>query len=117
MTSLEIFNGSEYSIVQGKIGVYYNFCAASAGSYCYGDGSYSTNSPTSDPDPTTLQDAKEDICPKGWRLPTGGSDGEYNNLYMQYSSDAERFEMALKTPLSGYFTSGHSWSQDNEGRF
>ena len=36
---------------------------------------------------------------------------------MQYSSDAERFEMALKTPLSGYFTSGHSWSQDNEGHF
>ena len=63
-------------------GAYYNYCAASAGSYCY-----ETNAGVDDE--ATAIDAKEDICPKGWRLPTGGvvpSDGgqpdggEYSNL-------------------------------------
>ena len=36
-------------------GGYYNYCAASAGTVCDGD---------------TIEDAKQDICPKGWRLPT-----------------------------------------------
>ena len=38
-----------------EYGGYYNFCAASAGTVC-------NNS--------TEQDATQDICPKGWRLPT-----------------------------------------------
>lgn len=36
-------------------GGYYNYCAASAGTVC---------------NDTTEQDATQDICPKGWRLPT-----------------------------------------------
>ena len=36
-------------------GGYYNYCAASAGTVC---------------NDTTKQDATQDICPKGWRLPT-----------------------------------------------
>ena len=36
-------------------GGYYNYCAASAGTVCNN---------------TTAQDATQDICPKGWRLPT-----------------------------------------------
>lgn len=36
-------------------GGYYNYCAASAGTVCNN---------------TTEQDATQDICPKGWRLPT-----------------------------------------------
>ena len=36
-------------------GGYYNYCAASAGTVC---------------NDTTAQDAVQDICPKGWRLPT-----------------------------------------------
>ena len=36
-------------------GGYYNYCAASAGTVC---------------NDTTEQDADQDICPKGWRLPT-----------------------------------------------
>ena len=35
-------------------GGYYNYCAASAGTVC---------------NDTTKQDATQDICPKGWRLP------------------------------------------------
>lgn len=54
---------SGYSHTVGKVhysgdtttGVWYNFCAASAGTVCQG---------------TSAQDADYDICPKGWRLPT-----------------------------------------------
>ena len=38
-----------------EYGGYYNYCAASAGTVC---------------NDTTEQDALQDICPKGWRLPT-----------------------------------------------
>ena len=95
----------------GKIGVYYNYCAASAGSYCYGDGTSAG---------TSSGDATEDICPAGWRLPTGGGSGEYKALYTAYSSDNAAFVNALRTPLSGYFffnnlagdqgSSGYFWS-------
>ena len=113
----ETINGTT-SIAQGKIGVYYNYCAASAGSYCYGDGTASTGSPTSDPDTSTLLDVTEDICPAGWRLPTGGSSsGEFQALYTAYSSDANNFQTALSTPLSGYFYSGMAYGQGYYGFF
>ncbi|MBR2708773.1 hypothetical protein IKE98_00315 [Candidatus Saccharibacteria bacterium] len=73
------------------IGVYYNFCAASAGSYCYDE--YSAEN-----------DATEDICPAGWRMPTGGIGGEYDSLYGYYrgeSNPVEAFRLALHAPLSG----------------
>ena len=76
----------------GKIGVYYNYCAASAGSYCYASDAASGN-------------ASYDICPAGWRMPTGGSSGEYKALYTAYSSNVANFESALSTPLSGWFAS------------
>ena len=38
-----------------EYGGYYNYCAASAGTVC---------------NDTTKQDASQDICPKGWKLPT-----------------------------------------------
>ena len=92
------------SIVQGKIGVYYNYCAASAGSYCYSESSSSGN-------------AMEDLCPAGWRMPTGGSSGEFQNLYNQYSSgnpsQVAAFQIALNTPLSGNFASGTARGQGN----
>ncbi len=49
--------------VKWKAGVYYNFCAASAGSYCYND--YQDTEREG-----TLSSAEYDICPYGWRLPT-----------------------------------------------
>ncbi len=100
------------SLIQGKLGVYYNYCAASAGSYCYGNGTSNTGSPSSDPNTSTLQDVTEDICPAGWRLPTGYTDGEYQALYETYSSSSpsqvEAFETALSTPLVGQFDSGNA---------
>ena len=85
----------------GKIGIYYNFCAASAGSYCASSGS--TN-------------ATEDICPEGWRMPTGAN-GEYHALYLAYGSNAVDFMAALGTPLSGDFLSSSPGGQGSVGYF
>jgi uncharacterized protein (TIGR02145 family) len=106
---------TSYGSGSGEIGVYYNFCAASAGSYCYGNGTS---------EGTSSGDAGEDICPAGWRMPTGGADtvttdgkGEYRALYTAYSSNATNFRNALSTPLSGYFDSGSARGQGSYGRF
>ncbi|MBQ8156640.1 hypothetical protein IJ101_02530 [Candidatus Saccharibacteria bacterium] len=92
----------------GETGVYYNYCAASAGSYCYGNGTS---------EGTSSGDSTEDICPKGWRMPTGGSGGEYQTLYTAYSSNATNFKNALSTPLSGYFDRGSASIQGSYGYF
>ena len=52
-------------------GTSYNYYAASAGTIS-GD--------------VNSSNAQYDICPAGWRLPTGGSSGEYANLYSKYGS-------------------------------
>ncbi len=88
----------------GKIGVYYNYCAASAGTYCVDSDSGSGN-------------ATSDICPKGWRLPTGGSSGEFQALYTAYSSSASAMALALRTPLSGRFYDGQARDQGSLGYF
>ncbi|MBR3157066.1 hypothetical protein IKF20_01355 [Candidatus Saccharibacteria bacterium] len=95
---------TSYGAGSGKIGVYYNFCAASAGSYCYPGGSSTGN-------------ATEDLCPAGWRMPTGGNSGEYQALYTAYSSDATNFINALSTPLSGAFINGSANGQGTNGNF
>ena len=106
------------SIAQGKIGVYYNYCAASAGSYCWGgSGTSSSGSPSSDPNTSSLRDITSDICPYGWRLPTGSDSGEFQALYTAYSSNDTNFQTALSTPLSGYFSSGKAYLQGYNGRF
>ena len=95
---------TSYGSGSGKIGVYYNYCAASAGTYCYAEGSGTGN-------------ASYDICPKGWRMPTGGSGGEYQALYTAYSSNATNFKTALSTPLSGGFVNSSAYEQGSYGRF
>ncbi len=117
----ETINGKT-SIAQGKIGVYYNYCAASAGSYCWGGtGTSYAGSPSTDPVPDSIRDITDDICPYGWRLPTGGSTGEFQNLYAQYANGGPNqvtaFQTALSTPLSGYFYSGEAHQQGNRGNF
>ena len=88
----------------GKIGIYYNFCAASAGSYCYAENLSSGN-------------ASQDICPAGWRLPAGGASGEYKALFAAYSSNVANFQAALSTPLSGDFYSGSAYNRGSYGNF
>ena len=99
---------TSYGPGSGKIGVYYNYCAASAGSYCYDEGASTGN-------------AQYDLCPAGWRMPNGGSSGEYQALYNQYSSASEgqavAFRTALSTPLSGDFRLGSAHFQGTYGYF
>ena len=87
-----------------KIGVYYNYYAATAG----GIRSSSNSSNAS---------ADRDICPKGWRMPTGGSSGEYQALYTAYSSNYVNFQTALRTPLPGEFLGSSALNQGAYGRF
>ena len=81
-----------YGFGSGKNGVYYNYCAASAGSYCY-------------PGNAGVGNANYDICPAGWRLPMGGSESditnEFNNLYLAYNSDQNTYRAALSIPSAG----------------
>ena len=89
-----------------KVGGYYNYCAASAGSYCYGNGTSAG---------TSSGNAAEDICPKGWRMPTGNS-GEYQTLYSNSSYNTyTNYRSALRLPLSGYFNNGSARNQGSNG--
>ena len=108
-----------YGNGSGKIGVYYNYCAASAGSYCWGNGTSSTGSPESDPKSDTLYDIDADICPAGWHMPTTTSgSGEYYYLYnTAYSANQTNFKNALSTPLSGLFYDDSARNQGSFGGF
>ena len=102
---------TSYGAGSGKIGVYYNYCAASAGSYCYGNGTSSG---------TPSGDATEDLCPKGWRMPAGSYSGEYQALLTAYNNnktatDPNSFQYNLSTPLSGYVYSGSASGQGAYG--
>ncbi|MBQ6486816.1 hypothetical protein IJI89_00080 [Candidatus Saccharibacteria bacterium] len=87
-------------------GTLYNYYAASAGTITGG---------------TNTSDAQYDICPAGWRLPTGGSTGEFQALYAEYNSNA-----LMRAPvansgaafaLSGDFTNSTPTSQGNYGYY
>ncbi len=95
---------STNGVYQGNIGVFYNYCAASAGTIC------AANGPNND-------NASYDICPKGWRIPTSGASGEYQALYTTYSSNYTNFQTALRTPLSGNFGNGSAYNQGSDGYF
>ncbi|MBR3157430.1 hypothetical protein IKF20_03360 [Candidatus Saccharibacteria bacterium] len=100
---------TSYGNGSGKIGVYYNYCAASAGSYCY-------------PSSSSTGDATEDLCPAGWRMPTGSTAGEHGILYNIYNTtttatDTASLQYNLSTPLSGCFYSGSAYNQGTYGFF
>jgi len=113
-------------------GIYYNYCAASAGSYCYGNNTIdkATGSIAADKANTAI-DAEYDICPSGWRMPTGYSynatvrpdGGEYEALYSAYpfisggNSQYIRVRKALRLPLSGDFYNGTARWQGSLGFF
>lgn len=101
----------ESTVAEGKIGVYYNYCAATAGSYCYGDG---------DDSGTSVGNATEDLCPTGWRMPTGSNSSnssEYIDLINAYNDDYTEIQTALRTPLSGAIFDGHAQQQKTDGYF
>ena len=97
------FTTTSYGSGSGKIGVYYNYCAASAGYFCSGSSGGNLD---------------RDVCPKGWRMPTmSGGAGSYGYLYRTgYHGSAYSFRAALSTPLSGYCSSQCS-NQGSLGNF
>ena len=83
-----------------KVGGQYNFCAASAGSYCYGMPEAEPGHPSGN--------AVEDICPAGWRLPTSGENsGEFWNLFRAYNGNYSSFTDAFSFTSTSY---GYFWS-------
>jgi len=86
-----------YGEGSGKVGVYYNYCAASAGSHCYDIDTGSKN-------------AIYSICPSDWKLPSGGDSGDFKKLRNFYSND-EDFITAFSVPLAGMFNSGSAGYQ------
>ena len=120
---------SNFGLGSGKIGILYNYCAVSAGNYCYNN----SVSPTSD------TNSEYDICPANWRLPRGGSSGEFQNLCTQIRSadcdegdseipatDTNSFQYKFSATFSGFYNgignrigdSGHFWtsSRSNQSR-
>ncbi len=96
---------------QAKVGIYYNYCAASASTYCYAE-----NSGVDVPD--TIIDAPQDICPANWRMPTGGNTGEYYALAEKYGSTATEtnsLQYNLSTPLSGNYNGSSAYGQGSNG--
>ena len=96
---------------KAKTGIYYNFCAASASTYCYSsDGGIDVAG--------TLIDANQDICPSNWRLPTGSDSGEYALLVAQYAPNdggSQSIQYNLSTPLSGYLSATEPYSFGSNG--
>lgn len=86
-------------------GTLYNYYAATAGTI---KGSESG------------EDAHFDICPAGWRLPTGGSSGEFQTLYTEYPSNARMrapiAESGAAFTLAGIFYGGAPTYQEANGR-
>ena len=90
----------------GKIGVYYNFCAASVGTICVED--------------STSGKAYYDVCPANWKMPIEATNtaGSYYYLYTTtYSADDTNFRNALSTPLSGRIYDGIAREQGTVGHF
>ena len=107
-TTINSDSSKNYGNGSHKYGVYYNYCAASAGSYCMFESS------TTDGDGSG--NANQDICPAGWRMPTGNSTGEWGVLESLINngtaSDSASIQARLSLPLSGRFYDG---SADYQG--
>ena len=72
-------------------GGYYNYCAASAGTVCSS---------------SSAQDAIQDICPRGWRLPTNSE-----------QSGITGYVSAFSPVLSGYYSSGTLFNTGSYGNW
>ena len=70
-------------------GGYYNYCAASAGTVC---------------SPSSAQNASQDICPKGWRLPTNSE-----------QSGITGYVSAFSPVYSGHYDNGSSYNTGSGG--
>ncbi len=112
---------STFGLGSGKIGIYYNYCAASAGNYCYDD--------TGDGVPPSGAKADYDICPSSWRMPVGGTNGEYQSLCTAINgstcgtyvtmegNDSSSMQYKLSATLSGTYFDSTLFRQGSFGYF
>ena len=85
-------------------GGFYTWYAATAGT---GTQSLSTRG----------QNTTASICPKGWRLPTGGDNGEFKALYSNYNSSSALRSNPVNFTLSGYVGGSSRLSQGSYGYY
>ena len=85
-------DATSYGNASGKVGTYYNYCATSAGTYCYEEDE-------------GIGDSYYDICPINWHLPTSGSNGDYRSLFSSYSNNLVAVRNAFAAVFSGNNTS------------
>lgn len=96
---------------QAKAGIYYNFCAATASTFCY----------DYDSDPLgEFINVSQDLCPANWRMPSGwgSGTGEYYNLAQHYSDIATQnnsFQYNLSITLSGFLNYASIVDQNSYG--
>ena len=85
-------NTNTNSVAWYSYGVYYNWYTATAGR-----GTYNTSSNTT---------VVGDICPKKWRIPTGGSTGEFNALNTAVNSGSTNSDTGLRAYPVNFVWSG-----------
>ena len=85
-------------------GGFYTWYTATAGTGTY---SLSTNG----------QNTTVSICPKGWRLPTGGNSSEFKTIYNNYSSSSALRSNPVNLTLSGNVYSSSRYGQGSYGRY
>ncbi|MBR3169206.1 hypothetical protein IKF23_02080, partial [Candidatus Saccharibacteria bacterium] len=113
-----IASNSNWGLGSNKIGVYYNYCAASAGSFCY-DIKSDSGAPL---DGTNID---YDICPIDWKLPSvsdlgalckavNGNNDCGASVHMA-ATDSNSLQYKLSMPLSGRYDNGTAWEQGKSG--
>ena len=101
-SSLASFDSGTYDASNAYVdsdGGFYTWRTATAGT---GTQALSTNG----------QNTTVSICPKGWRLPTSGSSGEFRTLYNNYNSSSALRSNPVNFTLSGAV---HSNSRRDQG--
>lgn len=74
-------------------------------------GYYSWHTATAGTGTASISNATNSICPKGWRLPTGGSSGEFQALATAYGGTGSAGAQALQTkPVPGFTLGGYIWN-------
>ena len=66
---------------------------------------------------TQGQNTAVSICPKGWKLPTGGSNGEFQALYNNYNSSSALRSNPVNLTLSGHMYSNSRYYQGSDGTY
>ena len=107
ITASNSYDRRDFDFTSGiPYGTLYNYCAASAGTIC-------ADNKMND------EDASYDICPAGWRLPTGGDSGEFKALSaLPNYNDSIKLRASIDNGGAAFALAGNFYnSLDSQGRF